>query len=646
MSEPSDDPLAAQDLDAAYRGLLEDLTKMPGFRLEAAAESPAPEESACFVAVAPDYMPQAEIEPASLKRILIVDDDDDYRETLRAVLVGRGYEVYTAQDGANGLELAVYARPQLVITDLNMPRMNGYELVTSLRGRAETANVPMILFTGANNRRQLQGLHIERCLLLEKPFRNDVLFAAVADLIGNGWPSKSEERAQTAPAAAPARAPRRKRLSGPAKSAPDIVIKASEPEPEPEAAGRAAGEKPLGPAPEQRLDEASDSPLIARLNQLLARAVADGASDIHFEPQADHVAVRFRVDGALRRIAVLPAEDAPRIATRLKIMASLLITERRLPQDGQIRALVADRKVEFRVATMPSQFGEKIVLRVLSTAKLKSSIAELGLLGRDRECVERVLRMPDGLVLVTGPTGSGKTTSLYTMLNGLNKPDVNLMTAEDPVEYELPGVTQVAIRPAIGLTFEKVLRGFLRQDPDILLVGEIRDLETGEVAIKASITGHLVLSTLHTNSAPSAMTRLSQMGIAPYLVAASVRLVVAQRLVRQICEGCKRLIEPAETDLTLLTEAETKRVRKSWIGAGCEACQGAGYRGRLPLFEVMPVQSLAMRQTILENGGLDRLSKIARLEGMTPLRDAAIAAVAAGQTSLAEALPYIVGDPA
>ena len=625
------------EVEAEYRSLLESL--------------------AHIVSVPADFRPEPEMEPVSLKRILIVDDNDDYRETLRSVLVGRGYEVYTAEDGGGGLELAVYVRPQLVITDFNMPRMNGYELVTSLRGRPETANVPMILFTGSNNRRQLQGLHIDRCLLLEKPFRNDVLFAAVADLIGNGWPAKTagEERSRPPNEAPAPRAGRRKKnagpLHGPAEPAPEIVVvrdAALDPElgETPQELARAQAEAAPGAAVEQRLDEASDSPLIAQINRLLAQAVDEGASDIHFEPRADGLVVRFRVDGTLRRVAAVARADVARVATRLKIMASLVITERRLPQDGQIRAVVGGRKVEFRVSTMPAHFGEKIVLRVLSTAKIKDSLEALGLSAKEREAVERVLRAPSGLLLVTGPTGSGKTTSLYTILQRLNEPGVNLMTAEDPVEYELDGVTQVPIRPSIGLTFDKVLRGFLRQDPDVLLVGEIRDLETAEIAVKASITGHLVLSTLHTNSAPATMLRLTQMGLPPYLVAASVRLVVAQRLVRLICEGCKKLGEPSELDLSLLTEAEAKRARKSWVGAGCEACQGTGFKGRMPIFEVMPVQSAAMRQAVTDAAGVDRLAKIAQLEGMVTLREAALAAVAAGKISLAEAIPYIVGESA
>jgi type IV pilus assembly protein PilB len=630
-------------LDEHLRALLDELAALPGFENEAAVRpappraagpgrTPAPArygEGPVVVPVPRSFKPDEEIAFLPHKRILVVDDNDEFRETLRSVLAGRGYEAHAARDGAGGMELALQVRPSLVITDFNMPRMNGYELVTRLRAHPETSGVPLILFTGSSNRRQLQGLHIERCLLLEKPFRNEVLFDAVADFIGLGLPGGRAAPAEAPPAAAPRLEPSLEAAAQlPPLEGPAAVVETQEAEALEEAA----------------LDEASESPMIARINHLMAQAIEEEASDIHFQPQADGVHVRLRVDGALRPVFVFPRSLRARLAARLKLMANLVITEKRLPQDGQIRAKVGGKRVEFRVSTMPGQLGEKVVLRVLGTARIKPGIAELGVSGRDRDAIERVLHAPHGLVLVTGPTGSGKTTTLYTMMAMLNRPDMNLVTAEDPVEYELPGLTQVQIKPQIGLTFEKVLRSFLRQDPDVLLLGEIRDYESAEIAIKASITGHLVLSTLHTNSAPATIVRLTQMGIAPYLTATSARLVVAQRLVRLLCPKCRQLSETPELDLKLLTEAEIKRVKRSWVGAGCPECRGTGYRGRVPLFEVMPVTSLYMRQAILESAPEDRLAKLAVLEGMTPLREAALEVVAQGQTSLEEAMPFIVGE--
>ncbi len=386
-----------------------------------------------------------------------------------------------------------------------------------------------------------------------------------------------------------------------------------------------------------------DSPLIQMVNKILVKAVELRASDIHMEPQEDRVMVRVRVDGVLRQLTTLPVAIHPRVTARIKIMSNLVITERRIPQDGQFRVNIKGTKIEFRVSTLPCIKGEKIVMRVLGQSKLNANLSSLAFTPRELHAVEASLKSPNGLILVTGPTGSGKTTTLYTMINVLNKPEVNIMTAEDPVEYEVPRVNQVKILPAVGLTFESTLRAFLRQDPDIMLVGEIRDLETAEIAIKASITGHLVFSTLHTNSAPATVLRLTHMGVAPYLVAASVKMVIAQRLVRTLCPRCKRQEALSESDAQFLTGEERKMLGTVWHAHGCHSCQQSGYAGRKALFEVMPVESSAMRQMITSSSDVDKLSELAAIEGMTSLRHAALTAVAQGTTSMAEALKIMMG---
>jgi len=388
---------------------------------------------------------------------------------------------------------------------------------------------------------------------------------------------------------------------------------------------------------------AADSPLIHRVNKILMAAVDMRASDIHIEPQESRVVVRVRVDGVLKQLTTLPISIHARLTARIKIMCSLNITERRLPQDGQFRVQMRGNRIEFRVSTLPCIKGEKIVMRVLGQSKLNASLSQLDLAPRELHAVQGALKSPNGLILVTGPTGSGKTTTLYTMINVLNKPDVNIMTAEDPVEYEVPNVNQVKILTAVGLTFENTLRAFLRQDPDIMLVGEIRDLETAEISIKASITGHLVFSTLHTNSAPATIIRLTHMGVAPYLVAASVKLVIAQRLVRKLCKYCKAPGPLTEADKTFLTKEEIGRFTQIYHPVGCQHCHGGGYTGRKPVFEVMPIQSSAMRQLITSNYNVDMLNELATSEGMVPLRQAALAAVAQGVTSMQEALKIMMG---
>ncbi|WP_284076522.1 GspE/PulE family protein [Herbaspirillum aquaticum] len=364
-----------------------------------------------------------------------------------------------------------------------------------------------------------------------------------------------------------------------------------------------------------------DVPVVRLLHKLLADAVGMGASDLHFEPFEHLFRVRLRLDGVLHELAQPPLSLRDKLATRLKILARLDIAEKRLPQDGKMRLALGERSVDFRVSTLPTQFGEKIVLRILDTAQAALSISDLGYEPAQQEALLQAISKPHGLVLMTGPTGSGKTVSLYACLQRLNQPGVNIATAEDPVEINLPGINQVSINERAGLDFALALRAFLRQDPDVLMVGEIRDLETADIAVKASQTGHLVLSTLHTNDAPATLTRLLNMGVPAYNIAASVNLIVAQRLVRKLCR-CRR---PAGG-----TPA-------TFVPHGCPACNQTGFRGRTGIYQVMPVTA-AMQSLILSQAGTLELSRQAQAEGIIDLRRAGLLKVLRGDTSMGEIL--------
>nr|WP_051057615.1 ATPase, T2SS/T4P/T4SS family [Herbaspirillum sp. B39] len=364
-----------------------------------------------------------------------------------------------------------------------------------------------------------------------------------------------------------------------------------------------------------------DVPVVRLLHKLLADAVGMGASDLHFEPFEHLFRVRLRLDGVLHELAQPPLSLRDKLATRLKILARLDIAEKRLPQDGKMRLALGTRTVDFRVSTLPTQFGEKIVLRILDTAQAALSISDLGYEPAQQEALLQAIGKPHGLVLMTGPTGSGKTVSLYACLQRLNQPGVNIATAEDPVEINLPGINQVSINERAGLNFALALRAFLRQDPDVLMVGEIRDLETADIAVKASQTGHLVLSTLHTNDAPATLTRLLNMGVPAYNIAASVSLIVAQRLVRKLCR-CRR---PAGG-----TPA-------TFVPHGCPACNQTGFRGRTGIYQVMPV-SAAMQALILAQAGTLELGRQAQAEGIIDLRRAGLLKVLRGETSMGEIL--------
>jgi len=380
-----------------------------------------------------------------------------------------------------------------------------------------------------------------------------------------------------------------------------------------------------------------DAPIVRYVNKILVDALTSGASDIHFEPYEKQFRIRFRQDGLLREVASPPVNLASRMAARLKVMSRMNIAERRVPQDGRIKLkLSRNRDIDFRVNTLPTLYGEKVVLRILDSATARLGIEKLGFDEAQMKAFVNAISKPYGMLLVTGPTGSGKTVTLYTALNMLNKIDVNISTVEDPVEIQVAGINQVNLNPKTGLTFAEALRSFLRQDPDIIMVGEIRDLETAEIAVKAAQTGHLVLSTLHTNDAPQTLSRLANMGIPPFNIASSVLLIMAQRLARRLCEHCKA--KDSVPSAALLeegfTQLEIDEGLKIFKPVGCAQCN-QGYRGRVGLFQVMPV-SESMGRLIMEGGNSIQLADQARREGVADLRTSGLRKVKAGITSLEE----------
>ncbi len=382
--------------------------------------------------------------------------------------------------------------------------------------------------------------------------------------------------------------------------------------------------------------DAEDAPVVRFINQVILQAINRGASDIHFEPYEKIYRVRFRQDGMLDEVYKPPVTMAPRLAARLKIMAQLDIAERRVPQDGRIKLyLTKQRAIDFRMNTLPTLWGEKVVLRILDPTSAQMGIEALGYEEHQKELFLKAIHKPQGMVLVTGPTGSGKTVSLYTALNILNTAEVNISTAEDPVEINLPGINQVNVSVKVGMTFANALRAFLRQDPDIVMVGEIRDLETAEIAIKAAQTGHMVLSTLHTNSAPQTLNRLMNMGVAAYNVASSVTLIIAQRLGRRLCPHCKEEVKvpPEELLHQGFLESELKEL-VIYKAVGCDQCN-RGYKGRVGIYEVMPI-SEQIGRIIMESGNAMQIADQARLEGVNDLRRSGLNKVRMGLISLEE----------
>ena len=390
------------------------------------------------------------------------------------------------------------------------------------------------------------------------------------------------------------------------------------------------------------LEAGDDTPVIRLVNALLFQAVRDGASDIHVEPHERRLVVRFRIDGLLHEVVAPPLRLHPTIVSRVKIMAGLDIAERRLPQDGRIRLRVAGRDVDVRVSVVPTAFGERVVLRLLDRASALLDLGDLGLAPATAAAVARLLGQSHGIVLVTGPTGSGKTTTLYAALRRLSTGERNVVTIEDPVEYQLPGIGQMQANPRIGLDFAAGLRSVLRQDPDVILVGEIRDRETVEIALQAALTGHLVLSTLHTNDACAAITRLLDMAVEPFLVSSSVLAVLAQRLVRRPCDGCAVTEPPTEDERRALGAAAPAVVRHP--GAGCAACRGTGYRGRTGIHELLVVDD-AVRALVMARADAGAIRRQASASGMTGLRADGFAKAAAGVTTVAEIVRVTQDEP-
>jgi general secretion pathway protein E len=382
-------------------------------------------------------------------------------------------------------------------------------------------------------------------------------------------------------------------------------------------------------------DLASEEPVIRYVNWLIGEAVAKQASDIHIESAADRVVQRFRIDGLLLDMPPPPAELHDRIVSRIKIMAALNIAERRLPQDGRFRMAIEGRQIDLRISIVPTLHGESVVMRLLDRARAPLDLQGLGFGDHLRDMLTKLLEMPSGMILVTGPTGSGKTSTLYAALQHLNTRDRKILTVEDPVEYELPGINQIPVRPAIGLNFANVLRSLLRQDPDVLLVGEIRDLETARISAQASLTGHLLLSTLHTNDAASAVTRLLDMGLEDYVLASVLRAVMAQRLVRRLCPACRQPYEPPATlrgnpEFAVLAERPTL-----YRPGGCAECNGSGYRGRSAIAELIVFDD-HLKSLVLARADLPTVIREAKARGMVDLRSDGIAKAAAGITSLEE----------
>jgi len=383
----------------------------------------------------------------------------------------------------------------------------------------------------------------------------------------------------------------------------------------------------------------AEAPIIKLVNRVLVQAFRERASDIHVEPYQAELKIRYRVDGILRDVLTLPKRVQSAVVSRIKVMAMLNIAEKRLPQDGRIGIRLGDHSVDLRISTVPTVHGERVVMRILDKSSVLLGLEELGFYSDDLELIASLLRMEHGIILVTGPTGSGKTTSLYSMLNRINSPDKNILTIEDPIEYQLKGIGQIPVNTKVGLSFASGLRSIVRQDPDVILVGEIRDLETAEIAIQAALTGHLVFSTLHTNDASSAITRLIDMGIEPFLVTSSVNAVVAQRLVRRICPACREQYRP-EIERLAEIGLRTEHVASGetlYRGQGCPECLGTGYKGRAGIYEIL-MMSEAIKSTILSTSDAGAIKRQAVSEGLHSLRQDGARKVAAGLTTIEEVL--------
>ncbi|MGA0132783.1 MAG: GspE/PulE family protein [Opitutales bacterium] len=385
---------------------------------------------------------------------------------------------------------------------------------------------------------------------------------------------------------------------------------------------------------------ASQAPIIRFVDLVLQEAVKAKASDIHFEPFEDQFRIRYRIDGSLYEMAPPPKNLAPAVIARVKVLSALNIAERRVPQDGRIKTTIGGRAIDLRVSTLPTQFGESVVLRILDKSVVNLSLDALSMQDDIKDGIRTMVNRPNGIFIVTGPTGSGKTTTLYSALREVNTEDIKILTAEDPVEYEVEGIMQVPINHQVGLTFAAALRSFLRQDPDTIMVGEIRDLETAQIAVQASLTGHVVLSTLHTNDAPGAVTRLIDMGLEPFLISASLEGVLAQRLLRRICRSCKTAYEPDKEVVAMLdVDALEISGKEFFFGKGCPDCNRSGYRGRQGLFELMPIND-GIRTLITQKAPTLVLKQKSVESGMRPLREDGLRCIFDGHTTIEEVLKY------
>ncbi|MCH7792676.1 MAG: Flp pilus assembly complex ATPase component TadA, partial [Planctomycetes bacterium] len=389
---------------------------------------------------------------------------------------------------------------------------------------------------------------------------------------------------------------------------------------------------------------ASDNQVVKLINLVLLQAIKDRASDIHFEPFEEEFKMRYRIDGVLYEMVPPPKHLGPAITSRIKVMSNLDIAERRLPQDGRIELTVGGNQIDLRVAVLPTMYGESVVLRVLDRSHVQLDLDRIGFLPDDLTHFRALIRKPNGIVIVTGPTGSGKTTTLYAALAELNTVETKILTAEDPVEYDIDGLCQCQVNEDLGLTFARCLRSFLRQDPDIILVGEIRDLETAQIAVQASLTGHLVMTTLHTNDAPSSIIRLLDLGMESFLLTATIEGIVAQRLVRVICPKCKEEYEPGEEELMeLALRPEDIKGRRIFRGRGCDNCHKTGYRGRMAIFEILGMDD-EIRDLVMHEASTTQIRDYARQQGMRMLRESGLMAIYEGQTTIDEVVRETIAD--
>ncbi|MBI3548109.1 MAG: Flp pilus assembly complex ATPase component TadA [Elusimicrobia bacterium] len=609
--------------------------------------------------------------------VFVIDDDKSIRNLLQTLLSMEGHSVLEAGDGREALELlgrdGEAFVPDLFIIDAAMPVMGGYELIRRLRARHDTRSTPIIMLTATEKKMQ-ELIEVEGVLFMKKFCSNAEIFQAVRTLLVGDAPVRSRAEPLAPPSGEYETDKGLEIVRFPAKVVP---VDAAPPTADPHAPEPAPA--PSGLDDESTMDlnlksllsgspdlarlwgagvrsieprsgaaggpPVSDfSPVIQLVECVFEDAIRRQASDIHIESKQDCLLIRFRIDGALQSLYRLPSEIKANVIARIKIISNLDVSEKRLPQDGRFSIQRGGVSAEIRVNTLATMHGEKIVMRILRRTLSPKKLCELFPTPEDLKHIETALKSPTGLILVTGPTGGGKTTTLYAMLQALNTPSRNLMTVEDPIEYPLDGVTQVPVQSQIGFTFEKILRAVLRQDPNVVMVGEIRDGETAEIAMKAAMTGHLVLSTLHTNNAPMAIYRLTTMGIRPHLIVSALKLVVAQRLIRLLCPHCKEKAELKAEESVDLSKSERERLKDTFVPRGCEHCQGIGYHGRRSVNEVMSLESHEMRQMIMDSANPDVIRQQAMKEGMITLRQDVLRLVAAGETSLSEAMSIYYVD--